>query len=201
MIIVLGLILLVMTLSDDQARDPDVRTDALASSTNDCVTCHRRTTPGIVEQYGVSTMAAANVACEDCHEVDEGYPGSVPHEGTHVLRSPTTAMCETCHTSEVRQFYQSRHSIPAYVAMVGLEGLTEDQLAAYNAIPEAQPAPNAERNALYQSEADHPFASKPPQCRPPCRGRSDRPCQKCHCATSRREQARSPKPNASSHRA
>jgi len=195
-IVVLGLILLVMALADDQTRGGDVRTDALASSTNDCVTCHRRTTPGIVEQYGVSTMAAANVACEDCHEVDEDYPGAIAHEGTFVLNSPTTAKCETCHTAEVRQFNQSRHSIPAYVAMVGLEGLTEEQLAAYRSIPEAQPAPNEERNALYHIEGPEITRFACEAChnvgRPAPDG-SIGQCQKCHLRHEfSREQARKP---------
>src|SRR3972149_8006513 len=66
--------------------------DALANSTDDCVVCHRRTTPGIVQQFGHSTMAAAEVKCRDCHEVRADYPGAVEHEGTYVLPSPTTAM-------------------------------------------------------------------------------------------------------------
>ena len=195
-IVVLGLILLIMAVGDDQARSAEVRTDALASSTNECVTCHRRTTPGIVGQYGVSTMAAANVICEDCHEVEEGYPGAVAHEGTFVLNSPTTAKCETCHTAEVRQFNQSRHSIPAYVAMVGLEGLTENQLAAYRSIPEAQPAPNAERNALYHIEGPEITRFACEAChnvgRPAPDG-SIGQCQKCHLRHEfSREQARKP---------
>jgi hypothetical protein len=31
--------------------------------------CHTLNTPGIVEQYGHSTMAAAEVTCQDCHEL------------------------------------------------------------------------------------------------------------------------------------
>ena len=151
-IIVLGLILLVEAVGEDQTTEQEKRVNALASSDNDCVTCHKRTTPGIVEQYGVSTMAAAEVSCEDCHEVNEDYPGATEHEGTFVLASPTTAKCETCHQQEVRQFNQSRHGIPAYAAMVGLAGLTEEELVAYNAIPEAEIKPNLERNALYHLE-------------------------------------------------
>ncbi len=45
------------------------RQNVLAGSTNPCVQCHANSTPGIVQQYGHSTMAAANVKCEDCHVV------------------------------------------------------------------------------------------------------------------------------------
>jgi len=83
--------------------------DALATSTDACVTCHRQTSPGIVEQYGHSTMAAAGVRCQDCHEVKSDYPGAVAHQGTWVLAQPSTAMCARCHQNEVAQFAQSRH--------------------------------------------------------------------------------------------
>jgi hypothetical protein len=112
------------------------RVNVLATSNNECVTCHLRTTPGIVEQYGHSTMAAADVSCQDCHEVDEGYPGAVAHEGTYVLNQPTTAMCQRCHTDEVAQFQQSRHALPSYVAYAGAEVLSPEHLEQYSAIPE-----------------------------------------------------------------
>jgi len=151
-IIVLGLILIITAIGDPESAEGDRRVDALAESDNECVDCHRRTTPGIVQQYGHSTMAAAEVMCEDCHEVDSDYPEAVEHEGTYVLRSPTTAMCEKCHQVEVAQFYQSRHSIPAYAAMVGLEGLTPEQHAMYDAIPEGAVKPNEMRNSLHAIE-------------------------------------------------
>lgn len=43
--------------------------DALATSSDRCVECHRKASPGIVEQFGHSTMAASKVGCRDCHEV------------------------------------------------------------------------------------------------------------------------------------
>jgi len=74
-------------------------------------------------------MAVAEVNCVDRLEVEEGYPGSVYHEGVYVLPSPSAAMCDRCHTTEVAQYNQSRHGLPAYVAYAGTEPLTGDQLA------------------------------------------------------------------------
>ena len=183
-ILVLGIILIVMAIGEsDEAEEGTVRVNALANSDNECVECHERTTPGIVQQYGFSTMAAAEVDCEDCHEVQEDYPGAVEHEGTYVLRSPTTAMCETCHTAEVREYSASRHGIPAYAAMVGLEGLSEDELAIYNAIPEAQFKPNEERNALYALEGPAVTRFACESCHnvgKPALDGSVGQCQKCH---------------------
>lgn len=151
-IIVLGLALIVMAIGRAPTATEEMRVDALAGSEDECVECHRRTTPGIVEQYGHSTMAAAEVICTDCHEVDADYPGAVDHEGTYVLASPTTAMCQGCHSAEVRQFNMSRHALPAYVAYAGTESLSEEHVALYQSISEAEPPPNPERNALFALE-------------------------------------------------
>jgi len=152
-IIVLGLGLILMAIN--QAAQPAMtegRVNALEQSENECVVCHERTTPGIVEQYGHSTMAAAEVACEDCHEVEADYPGAVEHEGSYVLSNPTTAMCEKCHAQEVAQYNQSRHALPAYVAYAGSKELSEEHLAMYEAIPEGNYAPDKSRNAIAELE-------------------------------------------------
>ena len=152
-IVVLGLALIALAIGRDAAPvAEDEPANALENSRDECVVCHRRTTPGIVEQYGHSTMAAAEVGCVDCHEVDADYPGAEEHEGTHVLREPTPAMCEECHTTEVAQFNQSRHSLPAFVAYNGTEGLSEEHLEMYEAIPEGSFSPDRMRNALYEKE-------------------------------------------------
>ncbi len=130
----------------------DERVNVLANSTDDCVECHARNTPGIVEQYGHSTMAAADVGCRDCHEVSADYPGAIEHQGTHVLNQPTTAMCQDCHQAEVAQFNQSRHALPAYVAYAGAQDLPSELLMQYESIPEGSFNPDQMRNALFAKE-------------------------------------------------
>jgi len=151
-LVVLGLALVVMAIGQPAVPVETERADALANSDDECVVCHRRTTPGIVEQYGLSTMAAAEVACRDCHEVETDYPGAVEHEGTYVLYQPTSARCERCHGAEVAQFYQSRHALPAYIAYAGSQNLSPDFLKMFEAIPEGGFAPDKMRNALFALE-------------------------------------------------
>lgn len=152
-ILVLGLALIGLAIGRPAGAPAQAeQVDALAGSTDECVVCHRRTTPGIVQQYGHSGMAAAEVKCRDCHEVKADYPGAKEHEGTYVLAQPTTAMCEKCHTQEVAQFNQSRHSLPAYVAVAGSKDLPADLLARYQSIPEGSFAPDKMRNALFAIE-------------------------------------------------
>ncbi len=183
-IVVLGLILVIIAVGDsEKVSEGTARVNALENSDNECVVCHKRNTPGIIQQYGTSTMAAADVKCEDCHEVKEDYPGAVEHEGTYVLRSPTPKMCETCHQQEVKQYDASRHAIPAYAAMVGLEGLTPDQLAAYDAIPEGAVKPNETRNALHAIEGASVTRFACESCHNiglPREDGSTGQCQKCH---------------------
>lgn len=197
-IIVLGLalVMLVVGRAGTPATQEVARVDALANSTDECVTCHRRTTAGIVEQYGHSTMAAAQVACQDCHEVAADYPSAVEHEGTYVIGSPTTAMCQRCHQQEVAQYNQSRHGLPAYVAVQGTGDLTSEQLAMYEAIPEGGFAPDKARNAIAELEGPDltPFTCE--SCHnvgKPAADGSIGQCQKCHLRHEfSLEQARKP---------
>lgn len=197
-IIIIGLTLVVMALSQAGSPALEEPVNALANSNDECVECHERTTPGIVQQYGHSTMAAAEVTCRDCHEVEANYPGSVEHEGTHVLNVPTTAICQKCHENEVAQFEISRHAIPAYVAYAGEEVLTPEQLAAYKAISEggySQEKVKA-RNSLHamEGEAITKFACE--KCHDigkPAPDESVGQCQDCHLRHEfSLEQARKP---------
>jgi len=181
--IVIGLALVVLTVVNSSSSEAEQeKVNVLANSKDDCVVCHSRTTPGIVDQYGHSTMAAAEVACQDCHEVEEGYPGATEHEKTFVLASPSTAMCEKCHTSEVAQYEQSRHALPAYVAYAGTEVLTAEQLEQYQGIAEIT-APDRQRNALYEKEGEDITRFACEVCHnvgKPHEDSSTGQCQKCH---------------------
>ncbi|RMF02508.1 MAG: nitrate reductase, partial [Chloroflexi bacterium] len=201
LVVLLGLILLAAVLGQSVGQRAATgatteKVNALANSNDDCVVCHKRSTPGIVDQYGHSSMAAAEVTCRDCHEVEAGYPGSTEHEGTSVLASPTAAMCEKCHTAEVAQFNQSRHALPAYVAMVGTEDFTDEQLAMFEAIPEGGFAPDKARNSLYHMEGPEVTRFACHGCHnvgKPAEDGSVGQCQKCHLRHEfSREQARKP---------
>jgi len=198
-IVVLGLGLVAVIIGRSGAPAPTgeaALVNALAESDDECVVCHKRTTPGIVEQYGHSTMAAAEVGCRDCHEVNADYPDAEEHEDTFVLRSPTAAMCEKCHTAEVAQFNQSRHALPAYVAMKGAQDLPADLLAMYEAIPEGGFNPDRARNSLYHMEGPAVTRFACEGCHNigrPAADNSVGQCQKCHLRHEfSLEQARKP---------
>lgn len=194
-VLVLGLALVMFAVSN--AVSPDTGpVDALANSDNSCVACHRNTSPGIVEQYGHSTMAAASVTCEDCHEVNGDYAGAVEHEGTYVLPSPSAAMCAKCHGAEVAQYNASRHGLPAYVAVFGTDGLSQNLLDQYAAIPEGGFAPDKSRNAIAALEGPAITRFACESCHNigrPAADESVGQCQKCHLRHEfSLEQARKP---------
>jgi hydroxylamine dehydrogenase len=195
-VLVLGVALIILIIGNAGQPVDLAEVDVLAGSTDECVTCHRTATPGIVDQYSHSTMAAAEVACRNCHEVAADYPGAVEHEGSYVLASPTTAMCQTCHEAEVAQYYQSRHSLPAYVAVAGSKDLSPTLMAMYQAIPEGSFSPDKGRNAIAALEGDAitPFACD--SCHSigvPAADEWVGRCQKCHIRHEfSLEQARKP---------
>ncbi len=193
---VLGVALIVIVIGNAGQTVNLEAVDVLAGSSDECVTCHRTATPGIVGQFGHSTMAAAEVTCRDCHEVSADYPGAVEHEGSYVLAAPTTAKCQKCHEAEVAQFYQSRHSLPAYVAVAGSKDLSPTLMAMYQAIPEGSFAPDKGRNAIAVLEGPRitPFACE--SCHSigePSADEAVGRCQKCHIRHEfNLEQARKP---------
>lgn len=195
-VVVIGVTLIIMAIGSAGTPTAGEEVNALANSNDECVVCHERTTPGIIQQYGHSTMAAAEVACQNCHEVNQDYPGSVEHEGTYVLRSPTTAMCAKCHQAEVAQYNQSRHGLPAYVAFAGSEDLSPEHLAMYEAIPEGGFSPDKSRNAIAELEGPEMTKFTCEGCHDvglPAADGSVGQCQKCHLRHAfSLEQARKP---------
>jgi hypothetical protein len=143
---------------DDEGRirpsSNSVLAQGVETSNNECVVCHTDHTPGIVNQYGESDHFTSGVTCEDCHSVDEGYPGSVEHPDAdfYVLPLSSTAQCETCHAEQVAQFELSRHALPAYVAYAGTDPLGEELLEQYQSIPEVGGINSRERNSLHEME-------------------------------------------------
>ena len=174
-----------------------------ALSQDVCYTCHKVSTPGITNQYAASVMAQNNTTCSNCHVVAKDYPGAQAHNGTYRLVSPTPAMCQKCHADQVSQFAQGRHSLPAYVAVNGVSGLTASELAMYQAIPEGGFDPNKTEHPLAALEGDTVVSFACESChrigQPNVDGSVGR-CQSCHLTHSfSLEQARKPETCNSCH--
>jgi len=121
-----------------------------------CASCHKQVSPDIVYQYASSTMAHAGVRCVDCHVVDRNNPNGKEHEGFFITNSPTPLQCQRCHPAETEQFYVSRHSGPAWMALTGLDDFTAAQRKLVLRIPEVNRDSagivTATRNSLFDIE-------------------------------------------------
>ncbi len=80
-----------------------------------CIECHAKKTPGIVENWKNGKMAHATVSCYDCHVVEKDSPMASQCEGvrgTKVYTSPmvSSKTCSRCHPREVDSFLKSGHA-------------------------------------------------------------------------------------------
>lgn len=166
-------------------------------ASNVCYGCHVLQTPGITTQFVQSVMAQNGVTCSDCHQTAADYPGTQAHyAGTYRLIMPTPAKCQSCHPDIVDQYEHSRHSVPAYVAVNGTAGLSDQVLAIYQSIPEGSYTPDKSEHPLAALEGDTiiPYACN--SCHTvgePHPDNSVGDCQKCHLThTFSLEQSRKP---------
>jgi len=120
----------------------------------DCVECHAKETPGIVEGWKSSRMAHAAVSCYDCHVVSGSSPMAGQCEGirgTKIYISPmvSSKTCSKCHPSEVEQFLRSGHAELASEPVVERDSMLKLMYhfegAEYLGIEKGSPANRASR--------------------------------------------------------
>jgi hydroxylamine dehydrogenase len=85
------------------------RVEAVAIS--ECINCHAKETPGVVEQWLQSKMSKAGLDCSVCHGAAHV---SMTDADKAVLPSPDT--CKPCHSAQVAQFREGKHTL-AWAAM------------------------------------------------------------------------------------
>jgi len=77
----------------------------------DCITCHKKTTPNIVSDWQLSKHSKEDVDCSVCH----GDQHIDPYDVDKAL-IPTPDTCATCHDEKVAQFKAGKHAA-AWAAM------------------------------------------------------------------------------------
>ena len=77
----------------------------------ECVECHKKTTPNIVSDWQVSKHSQNDVGCSVCH--GEEHKSADDYD---VARIPTPDTCAQCHEGKVDQFKKGKHSL-AWAAM------------------------------------------------------------------------------------
>ena len=86
----------------------------LSPETKECVACHRKNNPSIVQQWGSSKHYGANVGCYECHQAEPGDKDAFIHDGKKVNKHISTIVspkdCANCHEKVVEEFAASHHS-------------------------------------------------------------------------------------------
>jgi hypothetical protein len=77
---------------------------------SECVECHKKVTPGIVEQHLDGKMSKAGIDCSNCHGSDHKKM-----DDPQLAKIPTPEVCAECHEEKVAQFNQGKHAL-AWIA-------------------------------------------------------------------------------------
>lgn len=75
-----------------------------------CMTCHKRESPGIYNQWVDSTHSKRNVTCYSCHQADKDDLDAFLHEGLMIATLVTPKDCGKCHEKQENEVAKSHHA-------------------------------------------------------------------------------------------
>jgi hydroxylamine dehydrogenase len=86
----------------------------MSEETRECVSCHKKNNPGLVQMWGSSKHYGANVGCYECHAADPKDPDAFIHDGKKVKKHISIIVspkdCANCHENEAREMGKSHHA-------------------------------------------------------------------------------------------
>jgi mono/diheme cytochrome c family protein len=82
-----------------------------ASEGEQCVECHAKTTPNVVNDWKLSKHSTVGIGCEACHGSEHATA-----QDAAKAKIPTPETCGQCHADRVEQFKKGKHAI-AWAAM------------------------------------------------------------------------------------
>lgn len=86
-------------------------TTALAAAQKSaCIDCHKKVTPGIVQQHLEGKMSKKGIDCSTCHGADHKKM-----DDSMLAKMPTSETCAPCHKKQVDQFRAGKHNL-AWIA-------------------------------------------------------------------------------------
>jgi len=91
----------------------------MSAETKECVSCHQKNNPGIVQQWGRSKHYGANVGCYECHQADEGDVDAYIHDDKKVKKNISIIVspkdCANCHEKAATEMTTSRHAKAGHI--------------------------------------------------------------------------------------
>jgi hydroxylamine dehydrogenase len=82
----------------------------LSDESKECIACHKKSDPGIFQQWGGSKHYTANVGCYECHRANEKDADAFEHFGSNIAIIVSPADCARCHEHESTEFQASHHA-------------------------------------------------------------------------------------------
>jgi len=79
---------------------------APSDAATDCVSCHRKLTPGIVSDWEASRHRQQQVSCDACHGEEH-----TSERDAGKARIPTPDTCAACHEERVSEFKRGKHAL------------------------------------------------------------------------------------------
>ncbi len=95
----------------------------LFAEQENCVTCHKDVTPGIVTDWQISKHAENEVTCSTCHGDRHTSAKDVAY-----VNIPTPETCANCHEDQVNQFKKGKHAF-AWAAMKAMPTIHNQPMA------------------------------------------------------------------------
>jgi hypothetical protein len=91
----------------------------MSKETKQCVKCHEKSNPGIVQEWGRSKHYGANVGCYECHAAEKGDADAYVHDDRKVKKLISVLVtpkdCGTCHEKQANEMTSSRHAKAGHI--------------------------------------------------------------------------------------
>jgi hypothetical protein len=82
----------------------------IPATSQQCITCHEQSTPGIIDHWKGSTHARKGIGCVECHQAEQGDVDGFQHYGHHIATVVTPRDCSRCHREIFDEFEHSHHA-------------------------------------------------------------------------------------------
>ena len=88
--------------------------NTISQETKECIKCHKKNNPGLVQQWSSSKHHGANVGCYECHAADPSDPDAYIHDDEKVKKHISIIVspkdCANCHEAAAQEMTESHHA-------------------------------------------------------------------------------------------
>ena len=82
----------------------------LSKASKECISCHKKESRALYQQWGKSKHYRGNVGCFECHAAQEGDVDAFMHYEQRIAIIVSPKDCARCHSKEVEEFLGSHHA-------------------------------------------------------------------------------------------